>query len=173
MIYRKIFLVGLLVIVTVGTCYVAWQFYAAGFFGGAPARQNDLFSAIWNNNSNRVARLLAEGADPNGFSMQVLQPTPLIDAAKFGRAEIVALLLSAGADPNKTDRAGFGPLYYAIESNYMGGIADRKAELILSLLIMSKADMNARGITNALRNLPADDVRRRVLLEASTTNTVR
>jgi len=49
---------------------------------------------------------LAAAAHPSGH-------TPLHCAASYGRAEVVAALLAAGADVNAVDRHGRTPLRYA------------------------------------------------------------
>lgn len=140
--------------------------YKWGELGGAPGRQNDLFVAIWRNETNKVAKLLAEGADPNGPSNKANRPTPLIDAVSFGRLEITRLLLSGGADPNRVDRAGCGALYHALDSSYLGGPNDTMSAEIVGMLIEHGADLSAAGITNAIRNLPRDDPRVEICLKA-------
>jgi len=60
--------------------------------------------------------LLQGGADPN-LKSPLFWETLLHLAVKEGRAEVVEVLLKAGADPNSEDDSGNKPLYYAAERN--------------------------------------------------------
>jgi ankyrin repeat protein len=64
-----------------------------------------LISAILASQTNQVAALVGQGAPVNGFSRH--GSTPLYLAAVQGEAEIVGVLLEAGADPNR-ESAGEG-----------------------------------------------------------------
>lgn len=74
----------------------------------------------------------ATAADKDGF-------TSLHVAAQNGHAEVISLLLKAGANPNATDRYGNGPLWTAC---YEGAKADATpAQLsIISRLLQAGAD---------------------------------
>ena len=48
--------------------------------------------------------------------------TPLCEAAAFGRKEVAQLLLQRGADPEKADKLGQTPLYWATVSGHRGVI---------------------------------------------------
>ncbi|WP_141331087.1 ankyrin repeat domain-containing protein [Myxococcus sp. AB025B] len=63
-----------------------------------------LFDAVLANDSRSLSAQLAAGADPNPFDDEGL--TPLMVAAREGRAELVALLLEAGGDPILTNALG-------------------------------------------------------------------
>jgi Ankyrin repeats (3 copies) len=159
---------GLFAVVIVVVVLYRW-----GHLGGAPSRQNQLFVAIWRDETNTVEKLLAEGADPNGSSNQINKPTPLIDATRFGRLTIVELLLNKGADPNKADRNGFAALYYALDSPYLGGPNDVVSAQIVKILIAHGAVISGKGVANAMRNLPSDDPRLRVCQEALASKTIQ
>lgn len=60
-----------------------------------------------------VQLLLARGAEVDGPCGCDSQETPLLAAVIHGRQEVAAALLQAGADPNRTNRAGFSPLHIA------------------------------------------------------------
>jgi ankyrin repeat protein len=62
-----------------------------------------------------VARLLADGTDPNmpDCADPSIQ-TPLCAAARFGRLEAARLLLEGGAHPDVPDSDGITPLTYAV-----------------------------------------------------------
>ncbi|MBT0773876.1 ankyrin repeat domain-containing protein [Kineosporia sp. J2-2] len=76
-------------------------------FGRSP-----LHYAAADGDAAEVARLLAEGADPN--QPDAVRFTPLHFAAQEQHPEVVALLISAGADTRGTDRWGNTPLWRAI-----------------------------------------------------------
>lgn len=71
---------------------------------------------------------LAGGADPS-FGDDV-DYSPLHAAVQGGRVEAVKLLLDAGADPNKVDNHGNGPLWTAVLTAPQAA----RAELIAVLL---------------------------------------
>jgi hypothetical protein len=79
---------------------------------------DQLVAAAQEGDGQTLARLLAAGADLNGFvtgrmpSGEVVQTTPLCTAAEAGRLEAVRLLLDAGADPSHTTVDGFTPLMH-------------------------------------------------------------
>ena len=86
-----------------------------------------LHLAVIGNNIPSVRLLLSKGADPNSantfagkvkFGPVGLQGiTPLMFASNIGSAEIVTLLLDAGANPNQQDVRGMTPLMYALSSD--------------------------------------------------------
>jgi len=57
-----------------------------------------LFTAIWEEGTDDVARLLEEGASLD--AQDEYGDTPLHDAASGGKEDVVKLLLAAGADPS-------------------------------------------------------------------------
>ena len=69
-----------------------------------------LISASRAGNDRLVRQLLRQGADPNDTEGQLWGNTPLKEAANYGHLEVVELLIAAGADLNKADRAGETPL---------------------------------------------------------------
>jgi Ankyrin repeats (3 copies) len=62
--------------------------------------------------------------------------TPLHIAAKFGRDDLAAILLSAGADPNARDKRGDRPLHLAAEEGHPG---------VVRLLLRRGANLEANG----------------------------
>ena len=78
-------------------------------------------------------RLLQAGADPDAATTET-SVTALMLAAEHGRADIVALLMGASANPNTFNNNGWTPLMFAAEK----GHAD-----IVQQLIASGAYVNA------------------------------
>jgi Ankyrin repeats (3 copies) len=62
--------------------------------------------------------------------------TPLHIAARFGRDDLAAILLSAGADPNARDKRGDRPLHLAAEEGHPG---------VVRLLLRRGANLEASG----------------------------
>lgn len=71
-----------------------------------------LFRAIETSDTASVRKLLQTGADPNECYGED-EDTALLVASIKGNAEIVALLLAAGADVNHGDMSGYTPLMAA------------------------------------------------------------
>lgn len=80
-------------------------FFAVTGIGKSPKLGQELFQAIRDWDSARVAALLAAGADPNVRETFTRQ-TPLFRAADRGLEEMVEAMLRHGADPNVTDKFG-------------------------------------------------------------------
>lgn len=78
--------------------------------GGSVEAAASLISASRAGNDRLVRQLLRQGADPNDTEGQLWGNTPLKEAANYGHLEVVELLIAAGADLNKADRAGETPL---------------------------------------------------------------
>lgn len=128
--------------------------------GCGPTRTDQLFTAVWNGDTNRVIRLVAAGADVNSVAKTLRQETPLIDAVRFGHLEVVRLLLARGADPNKVDRENHGALYHAFTSPYLlGGTAKNVAEEIVRILLAHGANPLGDGIAVATKAYPQSDTR--------------
>lgn len=72
----------------------------------------DLFSAVYDEGSETMRRLLADGADVR-VRESLRGWTPLHLAARQGRADLVELLAEAGADVHAEDPAGQTPLFPA------------------------------------------------------------
>jgi hypothetical protein len=139
-----------LVIVTLFTLHFS------GNLGGGPSRQLAMFSAIGRNDTNRVVDLLKQGVDPNIRSGYINNETALDMATRFGYVDIVAALLSAGANPN-SDSNGFPPLYVALTSPYLND-DDESMELV-ALLIKHGAAPNGKGVAQAIASLSSGDRR--------------
>lgn len=75
----------------------------------------------------KVDQLIQSGANVN-YQDKLTGITPLIEAARFGRTNVVPLLLRSGADPNLCDRHGMTAMIHAIT----GG--DKNADLVGMLL---------------------------------------
>lgn len=74
-----------------------------------------LSRAIADGATDTVRDLLDAGLSPNS-AMNDQKWRPLHLAAEHQRADIAALLLEAGADPNTPDQTGFTPLHLAVDS---------------------------------------------------------
>ncbi|HEV7966803.1 MAG TPA: ankyrin repeat domain-containing protein [Candidatus Acidoferrales bacterium] len=105
---------------------------------------SSLRAATWNGDSAMVKALLSMGAkvdleaypgERDGFAVISPSGTALAVAAAVGRTEICELLLSAGANPNKKNRAGSAPLLLALSSWSISCVP---------LLLDRRADANAR-----------------------------
>ncbi len=105
----------------------------------------------------RVAELLAAGADPNGLPLlmaiqsnepQIVQmmidagadvnrpfarTTPLIRAIASGHPLIVRVLLAAGADVNQKDSSGFTPLSVALGKTRLNATEEERNTIIRML----------------------------------------
>jgi ankyrin repeat protein len=98
---------------------------------------SELHTAIKANDIARARQLIASGqldVNARGFKCR-----PLVSAAEFGRLEIVAALLDAGADIDVTDDMRNTACHLAVDNNHA---------LVLHLLISRGADLlerNARG----------------------------
>jgi ankyrin repeat protein len=92
---------------------------------------------IWyhalNGDLTGICAELAGGADPS-FGDDV-NYSPLHAAVQEGRVEAIQLLIEAGADPNKVDNHGNGPLWTAV----LSAPKDRRVEII-TLLLTAGAD---------------------------------
>jgi hypothetical protein len=122
-----------------------------------PTKEDKLFVAIWNADTNSVANLLAAGANPNSIAWSVRRATPLIDAVRFGHLVIVQMLLERGADPNIGDRGDHAALHYALTSP--GLYDDRESGKILSMLLAHGANPQGKGVVDAMRDISPNDNR--------------
>jgi ankyrin repeat protein len=79
-----------------------------------------------------VARELEAGADPDTAGDQ--GTTPLHVAAEYGHPEVVESLLGAGADANRTDPHGNGPLWTAVHQACLARRTDGNLAIVRMLL---------------------------------------
>jgi ankyrin repeat protein len=95
-------------------------------------RSADLLVACEEGNATKVAQLLKEGVDPN--ATRTSGASALLYATAGKHSSVVALLLDAKADPNRTS-AGLFPLFLAAEHGDLETV---------KLLLRAGADVNAR-----------------------------
>lgn len=94
---------------------------------------DSLFVAARKADAERVAQLLAEGADPNSRSEN--RTTVLTLAAWLGHEAVVMALINAGADVNAQDDGGSTALLEAVSTRQIP---------VVSLLLKAGADPNIR-----------------------------
>jgi len=111
-----------------------------------------IFSAIALGRADLVRRLVAEEPDQLSRRMSRFEHrrTPLHFAVFKGQAEVVALLLELGADPNATDDLGKAPLTDA---------SARTDDIIVERLVAAGADPAERGINRFESAVPILNVR--------------
>ncbi len=97
------------------------------------SREQAMWTAIAFENTEKLASLLKQGADPNKAE-ELSQMTPLMAAETLPIAKV---LIDAGADPCLRDRAGRTPLHHAAKM--------REGAAIIELLVRKGADVNARA----------------------------
>lgn len=82
----------------------------------AQSKKNQmLLMAARSGNLYRVKQLLSQGHDPDAGNTAT---TPLHEAVENGHLDIVKVLVKAGADINKTDRAGRTPFDVAMDRDF-------------------------------------------------------
>ncbi len=96
-----------------------------------------LLDAIRLNESHRVQRLLAAGADPN--SQDANHASALMYAALYAGPPVLDMLLRAGADPKYRDKSGLTALTWAAH-NYQSA----------KVLLDTGADVNAKSNLGAI-----------------------
>ena len=101
--------------------------------GGDELGRTELWWAARNGDSETVARLLAEAANPNAVDAD--GEGPLHAAARAGNVAVVELLLAKGADPRARAMYASTPLHAAVERSQAGAAA---------ALLKAGADVNAR-----------------------------
>ena len=106
-----------------------WAIVSATAIYGGDTRA--LLDAVRGDDQPDVARLLKQGADPNGRESD--GATPLAWAAMRTNTGIATILLEAGADPNLANELGIGPLALAITNG--------SSELV-KLLLAHRANPN-------------------------------
>jgi ankyrin repeat protein len=99
---------------------------------GIPSSASDLTEALKSKNVARVRSLLATGADANE---KVRRDYPLNIAATYGPAEMVTILLEAGAGLEQPGSDGLQPLHNAVLSGHKD---------IVALLIQKGAIVDAK-----------------------------
>ncbi|OAQ72091.1 ankyrin repeats (3 copies) domain-containing protein [Pochonia chlamydosporia 170] len=123
------------------------------------AEQPPLFYAVGNEKTDVVKLLLEHGASMEFPSTEPGCTTALIQAANLGHADIVATLISHGADPLQSDTNGDTPLSMAIATT-----GKRRVEAVQMLLKNgAEAELTQNGGITALRQAvgSAADAQRR------------
>jgi hypothetical protein len=77
-------------------------------------KQQVLIDAIRKGNLSKTKQLLGKGYKPNAPRQSRADTTPLHEAVRKGRLDIVRALVKAGADVNATDRLRHNPLDLAL-----------------------------------------------------------
>ena len=113
-----------------------------------PDRKNNIkkqmFIAARENNVEKIAQLIQEGADVNQADQ--LGKTPLFLAAANNATDAVAYLIKCNADVNVKDNRGFTPIFYAAVHNNSA---------VVDELITHKADVNIYGeLENGMKITP-------------------
>ena len=71
---------------------------------------------------------------------------PLHNACSFGHAEVVALLLGAGADPNAKDSWSYTPLHEAAVKVILSAIfSSKKVQVNQKKIVKSNSKSNSRN----------------------------
>ncbi len=104
----------------------------------------DAITAVSQNDSNALQKLLDGGLDPNLTGVENYQASLLNIACRNNSIEMVKLLLANGADVNIKGHGDYAPIMWAAES--------AKTTEIMELLIAEGADINpiAQDGVNAL-----------------------
>lgn len=105
----------------------------------------ELMDAVKEDNLIRARNLLNMGAKPD-IKENTTSNTPLFAAVKNGNAEMVALLLSRGADPRQLDENGLTPLHKAIEENAYPEGAGKTPPAMIKAFIDNKVNVNIRDL---------------------------
>jgi ankyrin repeat protein/serine/threonine protein kinase len=96
--------------------------------------QNDLLKAISKGESVQQIKDILVG-DPNSVHQCLGRPTPLMSAAKYGRHDIIDLLISANSPVDDVDKVGKTALCIAANHGHLN---------VVSSLISAGADVNHR-----------------------------
>lgn len=82
----------------------------------ACSKQDQLYQGIRNGNTQKIAKLVAQGIDVNK-PLPSLDTTPLSLACIYGQTDIAKLLLDAGANVNAKDNMDRTALIYAVRED--------------------------------------------------------
>lgn len=137
-------MLALLFLLGTGWCQEHWGTYdvmTGNRSCGAPPRA----IAQWATNgrsrrpgdAEELQRWAARNRDSMGAWYTAWCQTPLHIAARFGRDDLAAILLSAGADPNARDKHGDRPLHLAAEQGHSA---------VVRLLLRRGANLEAAGV---------------------------
>lgn len=99
----------------------------------AGSRHDKMHEAIQRNDIAAVSDLLKAPGGANQRKDTRASPTFLTQAARLGHAEIVQMLISAGADVNAPDGDNMSPLMHAAQKGHI---------TIVELLLKSGAEVN-------------------------------
>lgn len=122
--------------------------------------QNELLKAVCKGESvQQIKDILV--VDPNSVYQCLGRSTPLMSAAKYGRHDIVDLLLSAGSPVGDVDKAGKTALCIAANHGHLN---------VVSSLISAGADVNHRGKDGTTPLMICSQSGRTKLIELLLTN---
>lgn len=93
----------------------------------------------------KVVELLLRLGAPAEVTEHPFGRTPLMMAAHMGRADLVSLLLRAGADPNRGDARGWNPLMFLAGSPYLAGEISQGVVEVLDALFAAGTSLAARS----------------------------
>lgn len=128
-----------------------------GARGSAAVPEWQVASWAMSNDLTNLKKALAAGANPNAVDGLVTSTgasaghTALMAAAQYGHDEAIAVLLKAGADPNRQDANGDTALHHAVGGKKSGATA---------VLVAAGADLNIldqNGYTALMRAIQSKD----------------
>jgi len=117
-----------------------------------PSLDDRLYLAAASRDTNEAAHLIEAGANVNMIATKLTKSSPLDNALFFQDSNMVALLLSKGADPSHHDGTGRSVLYFALEAENSGEI--------VRMLIEHGADTLDKEVQTLVKRLPPDSENR-------------
>lgn len=90
---------------------------ASPIFTPVPEPVEEMMRAIFNGDAVKIAEMIAGGMDVN--IRDKYEWTPLIQAARYSKTEIIKLLLSKGADLNAQSKQGVTALHIAASQSHL------------------------------------------------------
>jgi cytochrome c len=109
--------------------FIVWAFFAPFAFA------SEIHKFAWLGDTEKVRGLLNSGVSVN--ELDGSGATPLLEAAKMGRVEVVRLLLEKGADPLIASKGPFGSLGTPLHASARAGRVD-----VMRILLDAGIDPN-------------------------------